>query len=134
MYMNVVRGKTRRYQLVLPCSGQVKYFFFKRNICIRIQKTLTLTVYRIRVEMENKTQTGIGLGVGLYNEKNDKVNLESKEDSSGVVTPVVMLKKGTYDIVIVVSMRSFTGEEEQVKVVVYTSMSGVTLTAHGHGH
>jgi len=84
--------------------------------------------------MENKTQTGIGLGVGLYNEKNNKVNLESKEDSSGVVTPVVMLKKGTYDIVIVVSMRRFTGEEEQVKVVVYTSMSGVTLTAHGHGH
>ena len=80
--------------------------------------------------MENKTQTGIGLG--LYNEKNDKVNLESKEDSSGVVTPVVMLKRGTYDLVIVVSMRSFTGEEEQVKVVVYTSMSGVTLTAHGH--
>jgi len=84
--------------------------------------------------MENKTQAGIGLGVGLYNEKNDKVNLESKEDSSGVVTPVVMLKKGTYDIVIVLSMRSFMGEEEQVKVVVYTSMSGVTLTAHGHGH
>ena len=82
--------------------------------------------------MENKTQTGIGLG--LYNEKNDKVNLESKEDSSGVVTPVVMLKRGTYDLVIVVSMRSFTGEEEQVRVVVYTSMSGVTLTAHGHGH
>jgi len=79
--------------------------------------------------MENKTQTGIGLGVGLYNEKNDKVSVESKEDSSGVVTPVVMLKKGTYEIVIIVSMRSFTGEQE-VKVVVYTSMSGVTLTAH----
>ena len=81
------------------------------------------------MEMENKTQTGIGLGVGLYNEKNDKVSVESKEDSSGVVTPVVMLKKGTYEIVIIVSMRSFTGEQE-VKVVVYTSMSGVTLTAH----
>jgi len=27
MYMNVVRGKTRRYQFVLPCSGQVKYVY-----------------------------------------------------------------------------------------------------------
>jgi len=77
--------------------------------------------------METRAQMGIGLGVGLYNEKNDKVSLEGKEDSSGVVTPVVMLKKGTYDIV--VSMRSLMGEEH-VKVVVYTSMSGVTLTGH----
>lgn len=75
-------------------------------------------------------QMGIGLGVGLYNEKNDKVSLEGNEDGSGVVTPVVMLKKGTYDIV--VSMRGFSREEEQVKVVVYTSMSGVTLTGQGH--